>query len=52
MDVNDLRSLFTVLSFAAFIAIVAWAWSGKRRQDFDQAARMALEDDAPDSRCN
>ena len=28
-----------------FIAIVVWAWSGKRKRSFDEAARMPLEED-------
>lgn len=47
MYINELRSLFTVLTFLVFIAIVIWAWSGRRREDFDEAARLALDDDAP-----
>jgi cytochrome c oxidase cbb3-type subunit 4 len=31
---------------AVFIGIVLWAWSGKRRADFEAAARVPLEDDA------
>jgi cytochrome c oxidase cbb3-type subunit IV len=49
MDINDLRALITVVTFMAFIGIVVWAWSGRRREEFEQAARMALDDDAPDS---
>jgi cytochrome c oxidase cbb3-type subunit 4 len=45
MDLNDLRSLWTVLSFVAFLAIVAWAYSGKRKGRFDEAARLPLDDD-------
>ena len=45
MDVNDLRTLITVLAFLAFVGIVAWAWSGKRREHFEEAARVPLEDD-------
>jgi cytochrome c oxidase cbb3-type subunit 4 len=45
MDLNDLRSLWTVLSFAAFLAIVVWAYSGKRKARFDEAARLPLDDD-------
>jgi cytochrome c oxidase cbb3-type subunit IV len=47
MDLNDLRSLATVLVFAAFIGIAVWAWSGRRRADFDAAANLPLVDDAP-----
>ena len=35
-----------------FIGIVVWAWSGRRKRDFDEAAHMPLEDaelEAPDT---
>ena len=48
MDLNDVRTLWTVLSFAAFLGIVFWAYSGKRKARFDEAARLALDDDAGD----
>ncbi len=38
MDVNDLRILETVLAFVAFVGIFAWAWSGRARRRFDEAA--------------
>jgi len=28
-----------------FVGIVAWAWSARRRKDFEEAARLPLEDD-------
>lgn len=42
-----LGSVFTVISFVVFIAIVIWAWSGRRKPDFDRAALepFALPDD-------
>ena len=43
--VNTLRSIVTVLAFAAFIGITLWAWSGARRAQFAEAARIPLEDD-------
>ncbi|MDO9243364.1 MAG: cbb3-type cytochrome c oxidase subunit 3 [Rhodocyclaceae bacterium] len=52
MDINDLRSIFTVLVFGAFIGIVAWAYSSKRKQAFDEAARLPLDDDEPASQEN
>jgi cytochrome c oxidase cbb3-type subunit 4 len=45
MDVNDLRTLWTVVSFAAFLGIVVWAYSGKRKPHFEEAARLVLDDD-------
>jgi cytochrome c oxidase cbb3-type subunit 4 len=40
-------SVLTVVSFALFVGIVAWAWSKRRKQAFDAAARapFALPDD-------
>ncbi|MFN3883716.1 MAG: cbb3-type cytochrome oxidase subunit 3 [Rhodocyclaceae bacterium] len=48
MDINDLRSLTTVLAFVMFIAIVAWAWSGRQKAAFEEAARLPLDDEEPD----
>lgn len=45
MDINGLYSVITVVSFIAFAAIVLWAWSGRRKPDFEAAARLPLEDD-------
>ena len=45
MDVNTLRIAATLASFAAFIAIFWWAWSGRRAADFEQAAQLPFEQD-------
>lgn len=47
MDINDLRSLFTVLAFALFLGIVWWAYSAKQKHAFDEAAQSVLDDDMP-----
>ena len=44
MDINDLRSLHTVFMFAGFIGIVLWAWSSKRKKDFNEAANLPLNE--------
>ena len=44
MEVEWMRSMMTVIAFATFIAIVAWAWSARKRGDFDQAAHSILID--------
>jgi cytochrome c oxidase cbb3-type subunit 4 len=54
MDINDLRAVITVLAFVAFIGIVVWAYSRKRKHDFDEAARLPFSgtdfgEDAPDT---
>jgi cytochrome c oxidase cbb3-type subunit 4 len=45
MDLNDVRTLWTTLSFLAFVGIIIWAFSGKRKQQFEEAARLALDDE-------
>ncbi len=45
MDINSIRSLITVLSLAAFLGIVFWAWSAKRKAAFDEAALLPFDDD-------
>ena len=47
MDINDLRSLFTVLAFIAFIGIVWWAYSDRRKATYAEAAMLPLDDDSP-----
>ena len=37
MDVNDLRSLVTVISLLLFVCLVAWTWSRRRKAAFDEA---------------
>ena len=48
MDAGFLHGIWTAALLAVFAAIVAWAWSGRRRRDFDEAARIPLEPDAED----
>jgi cytochrome c oxidase cbb3-type subunit IV len=42
-----LAGIVTIVSLLAFLAGVAWAYSGKRRREFDEAARLPLEDGRP-----
>ena len=39
------HSVWTVVMFVLFIGIIFWAWSAKRKKQFDEAARLPLEDD-------
>ncbi len=45
MDINDMRSAFTVLSLLSFVGIVVWAWSKRNKERFDEAAHLPLQDD-------
>lgn len=49
MDINNLRSIITVLSFLLFIGIVWWAYSDRRKKAYEEAALLALDDDLPNS---
>ena len=45
MSVTFLRILVTVASFAAFLAIVAYAIHPRNRERFDEASRLPLDED-------
>ena len=45
MDLNDLRSLVTVISLGVFLGIVGWAWSRRNSERFDAAARLPFQDE-------
>mgnify|MGYP003574170778 CR=1 FL=1 len=48
MDYPVMQSIWTVVVLVVFVGIVLWAWSGKRKQDFDEAANIPFrEDDTP-----
>jgi len=51
MDINTIRIAVTLISFAIFITIVAWAMSPSSRAGFEEAARLPFEeDDTPGER--
>lgn len=45
MDINDLRSLITVLGLVVFLAIVKWAYGQGAKKGFEEAARIPLDED-------
>lgn len=49
MDIGVFRGLVTGALLGLFVWLVIWAWSRKRRGDFDAAARLPLEDEEPSS---
>jgi cytochrome c oxidase cbb3-type subunit IV len=46
MDYAVYGSVMTVVMLVVFVGIIAWAWSAKRRAQFDAAARLPLEEDS------
>ena len=45
MDINTLRSIVTVAALICFLGIVAWAWSARKKSDFEEAANLPFEQD-------
>jgi cbb3-type cytochrome oxidase subunit 3 len=44
MDVNTLRIAVTLVTFAAFLAIVFWAYRPSRKRQLEEVGRSILED--------
>jgi len=44
MDINDLRSVFSVIMFVMLAGIYIWAWSKNRKKDFEQAANLPFSE--------
>ncbi len=47
MDINDLRSITTVLGLLCFLGIVGWAYGKSSKKGFEEAANLpfAEQDD-------
>jgi cbb3-type cytochrome oxidase subunit 3 len=46
MDFNTYASLFTVLCFSLFVALLIWNFLPSRRERLDRYARAVLEDES------
>ena len=45
MDINTFRGLATLFALIAFIGICLWAYSSRRKKDFDDAANLPFADE-------
>ncbi|MGV6850817.1 MAG: cbb3-type cytochrome oxidase subunit 3 [bacterium] len=45
MNHTFISSIMTVILFAIFLGIWAWAWNGKQKSRFDEAAQLPFEDE-------
>jgi cytochrome c oxidase cbb3-type subunit 4 len=45
MDWGTAMGVITAVLLIAFLGVVVWAYSKKRRRAFDEAARLPLQDD-------
>ena len=46
MDSAFIGVIVTVVFFVTFIGIFFWAWSDRRKKDFDAAANLPFEEEA------
>ncbi len=47
MDLEVISGLGTLVLMSAFVVLCWWAYSPRRRGQFEEAARLALDDEAP-----
>lgn len=47
MDYSLIQSIWTLVVLVLFVGIVIWAWSGKSKQRFDEAANIPFTEDEP-----
>jgi cytochrome c oxidase cbb3-type subunit 4 len=45
IDINSLRIIATLVSLGTFLAIAWWAFAGRNRDRFAEAARLPFEQD-------
>ena len=45
---NTFLSAWTVVAAVIFLGVTAWALSAKRKPEFDEAARIPLDDEETD----
>ena len=45
IDIGTLRGIGTALVLLSFVCVTLWAYSGKRRMAFDQAAQLPFADE-------
>ena len=43
--ITQIQVVWTVLVMIIFLAIVFWAWSGSRKESFNEAANIPLEEE-------
>lgn len=48
MDIGTIDSIWTVTVFVSFIGIVLWAYSKRRKSEFNEAANLVFADEEQD----
>ncbi len=45
MDYGTLQGIITLIVMLTFVGIFAWAYSSRRKKEFDDAANLVFSDD-------
>ena len=45
MDIGTLRGIGTILVLVAFVSVTLWAYSGRNKARFDEAANLPFADE-------
>jgi cbb3-type cytochrome oxidase subunit 3 len=45
MDINTLRGLSTLLLLVAFVGLIVWVYSGRRKKQYEDAAQLPFADE-------
>ena len=45
-----LQGIWTIIVMVVFVGIVIWAWSGKRKREFEDASNIPFNEEENDSR--
>ncbi|MCF1430353.1 MAG: cbb3-type cytochrome c oxidase subunit 3 [Shewanella sp.] len=45
MDYGTLQGIITIVVMLTFVGIFAWAYSGRRKKQFDEAANLVFADE-------
>jgi len=48
MDIGTVRGLVTLFLMLAFVGMVAWAYSKRRKADFDEMAQLPFRENPSD----
>ncbi|MCY4362023.1 MAG: cbb3-type cytochrome c oxidase subunit 3 [Gammaproteobacteria bacterium] len=48
MDIALIQTIWTLVIAALFVAVVIWAFGGKRKKSFEEAGNIPLEEDGDD----
>jgi len=48
MDIGTVRGLVTLFVMLAFVGLVFWAYSKRRKADFDEMAQLPFHEDPSD----